>query len=137
MLPISNFTIRLDASKDYVRIAILLHLLTCIILVRSDLPWPVIMILGSVLMAILLAIIYTKNPLSNYRQLTYHPGYWLLEDRSGHEVAYDKARIHFHGGFYIILRLTGKTTDKKLIIFKDQLTHEQYRCLELMKLNDH
>lgn len=134
MLPISNFTIKFDTSKDYVRVAILLHILTWMVLIQSDFSVFVIIILCLVLAISLSCLIHNKKPISNYRQLTYHLGHWLLQDRHGNEVSYEKASIQFQGGFYFILKLTGKNNSKKLTVFREQITEEQYRYLKLDEL---
>lgn len=134
MSPILNITIPLNIiSKDYLRAAILLHVIAFVILVRSDLPIIVIVPLASLLIPCLINIIYHKVPLPTYCKLTYQSGHWWLQDKQGHEKKYIKANITFHGGFYILLRLKGESIKKELIIFKDQLTNEQYRQLELMR----
>jgi hypothetical protein len=93
----------------------------------------VIASLTSLLLVFLITIFYKKTPLPAYRQLIYHPGYWLLQDKWGHNVQYEKINIRFQGGFFIVLMLTGENSKKELIIFKDQITQEQYRFLEWIK----
>jgi hypothetical protein len=132
LLPLSDFTIILSKSKDYLRCALLLHLVTMVVLVRSGLPFMMKLFLGLLLAISLITIIRNKLPLPNYEKLSYHPGYWLLHEVNGRQTKYEHASVGFEGGIFILLNLTGISPRKILVIFKDQITVAQYRILKFI-----
>ena len=80
----------------------------------------------------LVQIVSQPNPLRLYSQLTCHKTYWILHAWSGDAIQYDKVRICFDGGFFIVLQLLADGLDKKLFIFKDQLSASQHRLLHVI-----
>ena len=132
MLPISEFTITLGTSNDYLRCAVFLHVIAIIVVLRSALPIIVIVTFLLILISMLLGIIYTKTPLPRYQKLTYHPGYWLLHEVDGCQTKYERACIGFEGGIFILLTLAGNSPKKVLAIFNDQITTAQYRVLKFI-----
>lgn len=136
MLPLSNVTITLNKSKDYLKCTCLLHLLTLIVLMRSGLPLALKSFFGILVIVFFIKIFRAKLPLPNYQQLTYHRGYWLLHETVGQQIKYERAEIGFEGGIFILLKLTGISPRKTLVIFKDQITVEQYRILKFINLCD-
>lgn len=131
MLPLSNFTIVLNQSKDYLRCSLFIHVLAMIVLLRSALSPLMISAFLLVLVIFLVQIIRSKVPLPKYQKLSYHPGYWLLHEVSGKQTKYEQAAIGFDGGVFLLLTLSGINPRKNLVIFKDQITMEQYRILKL------
>lgn len=45
---------------------------------------------------------------------------------------YEQAHISFDAGLFILLTLTGEGASKKLVIFVDQLSPQQYRALNVI-----
>lgn len=131
MSPSSDFTIALNKSNDYLRCAVSIHVLAIIVLVRSALPFVLIFTLLWVLIIFLVAIIRNNAPLPRYHKLSYHPGYWLLHEMNGRQIKYEKASVGFNGGLFFLLTLTSVSLRKNLVVFKDQITTEQYRILQL------
>ena len=132
MLPTSEFTITLGTSSDYVRCAILLHVVAALVLLRSALPVFVMVFFMLVLISALLRVIYTRIPLPKYQKLSRHTGYWILHEVSGRQTKYEQVSIGFEGGIFILLRLTGNHHKTVLAVFKDQLTVDQSRVLSFM-----
>ncbi len=131
MLPSSNFTIIFNASKDYLRSAVLLHVLATMVLLNSALSSWLSIPLTLALTHMLLRIMRSKTPLPMYHKLTYHPGYWLLHRVNGQPIKYERATISFDCGLFILLRLAGMSPSKTVVIFNDQMTSTQYRVLKL------
>ena len=134
MLPSSNFTITLNKSKDYLCCAVSIHVLAIIVLFRSSLPLLLIISMTLVLIILLFLVCCSKSPLPRYHKLSYHPRYWLLHQVNGQQVKYEHASIGFDGGLFILLTLTHSNSRKNLVIFKDQMTTEQYRILMLSSI---
>lgn len=131
MLLSSNVTISLSKSKDYLRCAVFIYALAFIVLMRSGLPLSITIPLSLLLIIFLALTIYSNAPIQAYQLLTYRSGYWLLNKVDGLEVKYEQLTISFDGGLFILLTLTGINPQKKMVVFKDQLTLAQYRVLKL------
>lgn len=74
----------------------------------------------------------SKLPLPQYQKLSYHLGYWLLHKTNGRQIKYEHASIGFEGGIFVLVNLTGISPQKTLVVFKDQMTVEQYRILKFI-----
>ena len=132
MLPSSDFTITLNKSMDYLRIALIVHGLAFIVLLNSALPLLMLFPSMLILFFLLVRSIHNKTPLPIYCKLSYHPGYWLLHRSNGQYTKHERATIHFDGGLFILLGLSGISPAKTLVVFKDQMTVAQYRVLKLI-----
>ena len=129
MLPSSDFTITLNKSTDYLRVALIIHGLAIIILLNSALPSLVLFPSVLALLLFLLRSI-SRPPLPLYGRLSYHAGSWLLHRVNGQYTQYKRATIDFDGGLFILLTLSDSSPTKKLVIFNDQITEAQYRVLK-------
>ena len=131
MLTISGFRINLAESNDYVRCAILIHLLAALVVIKSSLPWAFIIPILLILLFIVLNIFVNKIPLSHKHDLYYHSGCWHLQKVEDEPVLYQQVIISFEGGIFILLRLTGLQNTRLLVVFKDQITQDQHRFLKI------
>ncbi len=154
MLLLSDFTIKFKPSQDYLRTVILLYAFTLIVLMHSGLPWIVTMSSYGLLCIPLPEIIRHKSPIMNVLQLSAQGRLWRLNLKEGPEILYEKAEVYFDGGLFFLLRLKRVATDlhspsssaknqifrglllrlnkrshRTLVVFKDQLTKNQYRVL--------
>ena len=136
MLPSSDFTILFRKSKDYLRCAFLIHVLAIIILIHSSISLLISIPLIVFLVLSMLKIARSSIPLPDYYKITYHPGYWLLHSTSSKRMKFERASIGFDGGLFVLLRLTGIYRQKTIVIFKDQITLDQYRVLKLISRNE-
>ncbi len=74
-------------------------------------------------------VLLKKEP---YSALLYQDARWLLHKKNGAILHYQHMRIQFDGGIFILLSLTDDVLRKQLLIlFKDQLTHEQLRMIHV------
>ncbi len=132
MLNLSNVEILFSKSKHYVCIAGLIHIFAAFVLLHSSLTMLLIYGLFVVLFINLIQIVRHPNPLRLYSQLTCHKTYWILHAWSGDAIQYDKVRIFFDCGLFIVLQLSADGLNKKLFIFKDQLSASQHRMLHVI-----
>jgi predicted ABC-type exoprotein transport system permease subunit len=73
-----------------------------------------------------------------YSALLYQDARWLLHKTNGSILHYQHMRIQFDGGIFILLSLTDDALRKQsLILFKDQLTHEQLRMIHVFSQFPH
>lgn len=110
----------------------IIHLFAAFVLLQSSLPIVLMAVLLIVLLAGMMRIIRSDGHLPLHSKLTHQTTYWLLHGRHGEETRYEQARICFDGGLFILLQLSADGVDKKLLIFKDQLTHSQIRMLHVI-----
>ena len=132
MLLLSDVTIPLDASKDYVRCAVLIHTLAIIALMQSTAPFSVSCFVSLALLGSLRRIISSKTPYPGYQKLGYHGSYWYLFDVSGQKKKYTRAEVRFDGSLFMVLTLLGDTHKKTLVVFRDQITRSHYSVLKLI-----
>lgn len=111
---------------------VLLHLLAIIVLACSGLPLMIKLSLGGGLALYFIYIMRSKLPLPQYQKLSYQLGHWLLHMTNGRQIKYEQATIGFEGGLFVLLNLTGSSPGKTLVVFKDQVTVEQYRILKFI-----
>jgi hypothetical protein len=125
-------------------------------LLRSSFPWFMILGVLIVLAFPLASILRFKNPLIAYEKLIYQSGTWFLQFANGEENRYEEAFIAFDGGLFILLRLKTDASSldkndsqvpyeglglrkkqlKRLVIFKDQMSTDEYRALKWSILID-
>ena len=110
----------------------LIHLFAAFVLLQSSLPHVFMGVMLIILLLGMLQIVRCDSHLPLYSKLTYHTTYWLLHGRHGEETQYEQARICFDGGLFILLQLSAVGLEKKLLIFKDQLTISQNRMLHVI-----
>ena len=96
---------------------------------NSALPLLIQLMLILYLMACMTHVLLKKDP---YVALLYQASRWLLHKTNGQILYYQQMRIQFDGGLFILLSLTDDVLQKQLIIlFKDQLTHDQMRMIHV------
>jgi hypothetical protein len=132
LLNLSNVEIVFCKSKYYVRIAGLIHIFAAVVLLHSSLSMILMYGLFFVLFINIVQIVRKPNPLHLYSQLTGHKTHWILHRWSGDTIRYEKVRICFDGGLFIVLQLSADGLKKKLLIFKDQLSTSQHRMLHVI-----
>lgn len=132
MLTISDFTITFNKSSYYVRLALLLHLFAGIVVLKSSLPIFIVVMMLLVLANAMMRILRSDSHLPLYSKLTYHTNYWLLHGRYGENTQYETMRICFDGGFFMLLHLSNESSEKKILLFKDQLNTNQIRMLHVI-----
>ena len=131
MLILSESTIKFRKSADYCRLLFLIHAITSVLLAQSSLPLFCKIILLVVLIFHLIRSIAEGMPCSLLESLTKKGIFWILEDKNGKKLKYEKFYIQFDGSFFLYCTLKGQGLTKNLIIFCDQLSVAQQRELRL------
>ena len=132
MLPLSNFTITLGKSNNYLRLACLIHVFALVVVWNSSLPISIMLSMLLVLIGSFISIARNRVPVPSYDKLSYHINHWLLHDIHGQAYKYEQAQLSFDAGLFFLLSLISETSTKKLIIFTDQLTTAQHRALNVI-----
>lgn len=131
MLLTSELLIALGRSKLFQRIALVLHIGALLLLLYSDIPVSLMILLLLFQLYHMVRILQEPFPSPDYYQLVYRAGRWILYGRCGIST-FDNISIRFDGGVFILLRLNGATT-KYLVIFVDQLDIKQYRMIRILE----
>lgn len=110
----------------------LIHAFCLLVLFNSALPWPILISMLLVLILSFMHILRCKVPVPAFSKLSYHTNYWLLYRSDGEMIRYEQVHIGFDAGLFILLILTNENSQKKLVVFNDQLTMFQRRALNII-----
>lgn len=131
MLPISGFTIKLRQSNDYLKSAVLLYGLATFLILRSSLPWLMILPACIILSVVLIRIVHNQLPLREEYQLFYKGVFWYLQKAGAEPHPYERLTFNFDGGIFFAIQLYGFSQTRQLVIFNDQITQKEYRMLRV------
>ena len=136
--PLSNATVRLKPSRDYLRLLVVVHGLAVLALCQSACPMGLIVVLTFVLAAHGSYAWRRETPGARCSELHYTKERWLLlDDVTGELVAYTNGRIRFDFGWLMWLVFENKSALKKprrrdVFVFQDQITPDEHRLLRLI-----
>jgi hypothetical protein len=136
--PLSNVTVRLKPSRDYLRLLVLVHGFAVIALLQTACPTGLIAALACVLAAHGSYLWRRKTPGARCSELNYAKESWLiLEDTTGELVVYDEAYVRFDFGWLIWLVFKNaskldKTPRRDVLLFQDQISPDEHRLLRLV-----
>lgn len=133
MLPWLNCTVTLGKSKNFARLALLIYLAATWMLLTSGLLLFIKVVLCLLVIAMILLILAHPYPEPAYRALHYYQESWHLDDKRGKTATYTQHRVLLEAGVFFLLELRSTSQRKVLIIFFDQLAHEQYRMLRVLQ----
>lgn len=123
LLPISNFTIKIKPSNDFIRLLNIVHIAAGISILKSNFAGPIIFIL---LISLLFSLILCKknhqSNLFNLEKLSYQNGNWQMNHL---EKQYDSLKISFNAGIFLIIHLKNNAHSKRIYLFHDQITANQ------------
>ena len=76
-----------------------------------------------------------KNPTpeSRFIKLAYLNKQWVLWQKEGSTLEYTHHRVLFEAGLFFILHLSKESSQKRLVIFFDQIRPENYRVLRILE----
>ena len=132
MLPLFDVNIVFNPSRDFLRCITFAHLAAGALLLQSHLH--LLLIVVGILLLILShrSTRRLRSPHPQYKSLTRHARFWILDYSQDHQERYDTVHTHFDGGFFLLLRLTNTIGKKTLILFNDQITLDQHRRLKVL-----
>ena len=133
MLLLSDITITLNKSNDYLKLTILIYAGAIWVLWLSALPLILKCLITLILLIILLQLWRGAIPFPSFTQISYQAGLWQLLGRDGQEYKFEQAFISFEGGLFFLLTFTGNSARKTIVVFSDQIATSQSRCLWLLR----
>lgn len=133
MLSLSDCTIRFAKSSSYFRLLLVLYTISSVLLYNSICPhWLQIGIVFYFLVH--LAQIRTNpSPHPHYLGLHYRQDHWILEDKQGRELPFEKIKVLLNAGLFYLLELKMEKKRKVLVIFSDQLSKQEFRILRVIE----
>ena len=67
-----------------------------------------------------------------FHQLVYHSAYWILHETCTKQYQYEQMTLTFDGGIFLLMKLTGISGKRTLVVFYDQISAEQHRVLKIV-----
>lgn len=133
MLNLSKCTLTLGKSSCFLRLTWVIQGGALYLLWVSGLAINIKCLLTLILVGQQLKFIYAPYPSPSAFSLEYLSGTWTLIDRDGKSELFTNSSILLDTGFFLILRLSEEAKSKRLLIFEDQLSHEDYWHLRLLE----
>ncbi|KTD21156.1 hypothetical protein [Legionella londiniensis] len=133
MSNLSNFTITLDRSWDFLKLSALIHLFAGILIYRSSFAITAIALLIFILTIHFFYLLYHEYSGKNLCQIHYYGKKWHLLNRNHKSVQFERMDIVFHGGLFRVIELSGLNQKKRLVIFNDQVAPHQLKKLYILR----
>ena len=132
---VSDLKITLLPSADYRRLAWLLTGFACTSLYLVYLPCCLVGLFSSMMIWNLWRITYHPFPYVGLRSLSFHNNKWLVD--SGNTIErYEQIEIVVDSGFFLLIYFSNlkPKSSRRLLIFNDQLSSLELRCLHILAL---
>ena len=132
---VSDLKITLLPSADYRLLAWLLTGFACASLYLVYIPWCLVGLLSSMMIWNLWRITYLPLPYVGLRSLSFHSNKWLVD--SGNTIeSYEQIEIVVDSGFFLLICFSNlkPQISRRLLIFNDQLSLFELRCLHILAL---
>lgn len=127
----SEIAIKLQKSSVYLRLVIVLYLLSTVLIVHSSLYLLIKLVLIFLILIQLKSDFIHQAPNQDIVEIKHRMGKWILEMRDGNTHAYEQACILIHNPLFQLLKLSDTNKSKFLILFNDQIPTAQLRLLHL------
>ena len=129
--PLSNVTVRLKFSRDYLRLIVFVHAVAAIAVFQSACPVGLVCALAFALAAHASYLWRQKTPGVLCSELHYWRESWsLLDDTTGELVAYSEVQVRFDFGWLMWLAFKNPSR-RDVFVFQDQLLPDEHRLLRL------
>ena len=133
MLPLSNQNLNVKPSRDFLKLTLLVNGLCAVVIIHSSLPMFGRVLGLFVVFLGFIKLFQNRHQLAQLTCINFNGDHWYLQCKDKLPQQFESLSIQFDGGFYFILKLSNHEQVKRLIIFKDQLTHQD--CRRLVSLN--
>lgn len=137
--PLSNVTVRLKPSRDYLYLLVLVHICAVIALLQTACPPGLIVVFIFILAAHGSYLWRQKTPGACCSELSYaQERWWVLDDRTGELMTYTEAQVYFDFGWlmWIVFKeeasLFTKKRQQDVLVFHDQINPDEHRLLRLI-----
>ncbi len=135
--PLSNVTVHLKPSRDYLKLLLLIHALAAYALFQSACPRVLCVFLMGGLIYHLAYLARLKTPGGQRSEVHYTGGRWqLLDDTTGELMVYSKASVRLDFGWMMWLLFqepfdVSHAARQSVFVFRDQLSSAEHHMLRL------
>lgn len=129
MLPLSEITVKPHASALYLRLVLLLYLLSWMLVIHSSLYLGVKLVISGLLVWRSIIDWRNPNPCFFVQELTYKNKKWFLLTSEQSVFSYQELEIVFHNTLFLLLKLTSTNKKRLIVLFTDQLSKEAFHRL--------
>lgn len=133
---LSNLSINLKSSVDYVRLSMVLHGLGLIVLYEAQYGWFCCVMVSVGLFFNLRSIAYKQKPHPDLQAFLWSDNAWLLITAEGEFKTYNHARICLDAGFFTLCCFSSATDKRYCVIFHDQLPLDALKMLYVLSKQD-
>jgi hypothetical protein len=124
-----ELNIRPRRSKLYLRVFLVLFVLSCLGIVHSSLPL-VLQGMFIIFFAIQLILGFVhQRPCAWIKELHYQKNEWTLVDVNERSTKYESLKILIHNPLFLLIKLENSRKHLLLVLFKDQLLIDEIRLL--------
>lgn len=120
-------------SSDYRRLMVVIHGIAGWLLINSGLVVFGQFVAGLCLLISLMSVIRSPKPHKNHCKLEYVQQEWCLLTVDGSIERYSSHHVLAELGLFFLLKLSSSSQQKTMVVFFDQISSENYRCLRLLE----
>lgn len=120
-------------SSDYRRLMVVIHGIAGWLLINSGLVVFGQFVAGLCLLISLMRVIRHPKPYKNLCKLEYVQQEWCLLTADGSTERYSSHHVLAELGLFFLLQLSASSQQKTIVVFFDQISSENYRCLRLLE----
>lgn len=132
MLIQSDFILKVNPSKDFLKLVLVVDGIAMYALCQSSLP-SIIIVFGAVGILLNFGRSVTHY-LSDQATLRHQAGGWSIVHHQRQYGPYESLCVEFDAGFFMLLKFQTNHHKKRVMIFHDQMTEAAHKHLRLMML---
>ncbi|MCW8400391.1 hypothetical protein OQJ26_16555 [Legionella sp. PATHC038] len=131
MLLLSELVIEPGKSKTYLRLTLVIYLITVALIFYSSIYLFIKAILLGFIIVLVKIDCAMQSPCTSIKKIQFIGNGWILEPYRGNKKTYVQATILIHNPFFMLIEFKNKRQKKCIVLFNDQITNNQLRLLHL------
>ncbi|PWY55317.1 hypothetical protein DGG96_12680 [Legionella qingyii] len=128
---LSEIIIEPGKSKIYLRLILVVYLITTILILFSSIYLLIKLILLGLIFVLLYIDWVNQSPWSSIKKIQFIGNKWILEMQKGNKESYTQAVVLIHNPFFQLIEFVNSKQKKRIVLFLDQITNHQLRLLHL------
>lgn len=128
---LSEIIIEPGTSKVYLRLILVVYLITATLILYSSIYLSIKLILLGLIFILLNFDWVNQCPCSSIKKIQFIGNKWIVEMRDGKEESYTQAIILIHNPLFQLIEFVNPRQKKQIVLFLDQITNHQLRQLHL------
>ncbi|MCE0723664.1 hypothetical protein [Legionella resiliens] len=131
MSPLSEIVIKPGKSKTYLRLILVIYLITVILILYSSISLFIKPILLGFIFLLLKIDWTNQSPCPSIKKIQFIGNAWILEISQDKKETYTQAVILIHNPLFQLIEFASPSQKKHIVLFLDQITSYQLRLLHL------